>query len=204
MEACKTKKKVAVCLCQRIYILRIFYSILHHSFCSISFDIQFILCIASSIPPPKAQQFLYLSEVVSDSIALGIVAFAISVSMAKILAKKHDYDIDPNQVSSAFLSRPKSGTFFPFCFSSCLFFTSFRYFLPCPHLRMLPFFLFFFVFVLLFLLFLLSFLAFILSVPLFFLLSIFFCFPPFLSLYTFLYLYLPYGVHPFCTFCVTM
>lgn len=54
---------------------------------------------ACRIPPPKVQQFTYMSDVISDAIALGIVAFAISVSMAKILAKKHDYEIDSNQVS---------------------------------------------------------------------------------------------------------
>ncbi|XP_041349983.1 solute carrier family 26 member 6-like isoform X3 [Gigantopelta aegis] len=53
--------------------------------------------ISVGIPPPKMQQFTYLSDVISDAFAIGIVAFAISVSMAKILAKKHDYDIDPNQ-----------------------------------------------------------------------------------------------------------
>ena len=56
------------------------------------------LFVPDRIPPPKLQQFAYLQDVVSDAIALGIVAFAISVSMAKILAKKHDYDIDSNQV----------------------------------------------------------------------------------------------------------
>lgn len=53
------------------------------------------------IPPPKLQQFAYIQDVVSDAIALGIVAFAISVSMAKILARKHDYEINADQVSSS-------------------------------------------------------------------------------------------------------
>ena len=47
------------------------------------------------------QQFKYIQDVVPDAIALGIVAFAISVSMAKILAKKHDYEISADQVSSS-------------------------------------------------------------------------------------------------------
>ena len=48
------------------------------------------------------QQFTYLNDVFIDSITIGIVAFAISVSMAKILAKKHDYEIEPNQVAFCF------------------------------------------------------------------------------------------------------
>ena len=36
---------------------------------------------------------------ISDAIAISIVAFAISVSMCKIFAKKHEYEVDANQVS---------------------------------------------------------------------------------------------------------
>lgn len=57
-----------------------------------------VICGSPRIPSPKVQQFLYIKDVITDSIAVGIVAFAISISMAKILAKKHDYEIDPNQV----------------------------------------------------------------------------------------------------------
>ncbi|XP_076448309.1 prestin-like [Babylonia areolata] len=49
------------------------------------------------IPAPKVQQFTYLSDVVSDAISIAVVGFACSVAMAKILAKKHDYEIDSNQ-----------------------------------------------------------------------------------------------------------
>jgi MFS superfamily sulfate permease-like transporter len=51
-----------------------------------------------SIPAPKVNQFGDLSDVISDAVAIAIVAFAISVSMAKILGKKHDYEVDANQV----------------------------------------------------------------------------------------------------------
>ncbi|XP_059150479.1 prestin-like [Physella acuta] len=49
------------------------------------------------IPPPNLNPFSCLSEVVSDAIAIAIVSFAISVSMAKIFANKHDYFVDANQ-----------------------------------------------------------------------------------------------------------
>jgi hypothetical protein len=37
-------------------------------------------------------------HVIADAFAISIVVFAISVSMGKILAKKYDYEINPNQV----------------------------------------------------------------------------------------------------------
>lgn len=43
--------------------------------------------------------FSHLSEVITDAIALAIVIFAISISMGKLLAKKHDYEVDANQVT---------------------------------------------------------------------------------------------------------
>lgn len=39
-----------------------------------------------------------LGEVIPDAVALAIVIFAISISMGKLLAKKHDYEVDANQV----------------------------------------------------------------------------------------------------------
>ncbi|MEW8487799.1 MAG: SulP family inorganic anion transporter [Candidatus Thiodiazotropha sp.] len=42
--------------------------------------------------------FKHIGEVVPDAVALAIVVFAVSISMAKILAKKRDYEVDANQV----------------------------------------------------------------------------------------------------------
>ena len=38
-----------------------------------------------------------MSQVIGDAIAVAIVAFAISVSMAQLFAKKHNYEVDSNQ-----------------------------------------------------------------------------------------------------------
>ena len=38
-----------------------------------------------------------MSQVIGDAIAVSIVAFAISVSMAQLFAKKHNYEVDSNQ-----------------------------------------------------------------------------------------------------------
>ena len=59
------------------------------------------------IPPPNLKAFPYLNEVIADAIAIGIVAFAISVSMAKIFANKHDYAVDSNQVQGILCSMYK-------------------------------------------------------------------------------------------------
>lgn len=85
------------------------------------FNVKIVGDVPVGIPPPKAQQFHNLKDVVSDSIALGIVAFAISVSMAKILAKKHDYDIDSNQELLAYgVVNIVSSFFSSFCAAASL------------------------------------------------------------------------------------
>jgi hypothetical protein len=47
------------------------------------------------------RQFDYFTDIVSDGITLAVVAIAISVSMAKILAKRNDYELNPNKVISS-------------------------------------------------------------------------------------------------------
>lgn len=59
-----------------------------------------------------------MSEVFVDSVILSIVCFAVSLSLAKIFAKKHNYEVRPNQellalgsaniFSSFFLAYPSS------------------------------------------------------------------------------------------------
>ncbi|XP_067683915.1 prestin-like isoform X1 [Haliotis asinina] len=86
-----------------------------------NFGVQIVGDIPVGIPPPKAQQFEFLPDVVSDAVAVGIVAFAISVSMAKILAKKHDYEVDSNQELLAYgIVNIFSSFFSSFCASASL------------------------------------------------------------------------------------
>lgn len=40
----------------------------------------------------------YVWDVIGDSFAIACISFAISYSMAKILAERNDYKINPNQV----------------------------------------------------------------------------------------------------------
>ncbi len=50
------------------------------------------------MPKPMLPPFRVFPMVLGDSIAIAIVSFAINVSMAKLFAKKHKYEIKPNQV----------------------------------------------------------------------------------------------------------
>ncbi|XP_060593514.1 prestin-like isoform X2 [Ruditapes philippinarum] len=58
--------------------------------------------IPTGLPVPNTKCFTRISSVISDAIALAIVIFAISISMGKLLAKKHDYEVDANQELMAY------------------------------------------------------------------------------------------------------
>ena len=51
-----------------------------------------------SIPAPQLPDPDVMQAVIGDSIAVAIVAFAISVSMVQLFAKRHNYESDSNQV----------------------------------------------------------------------------------------------------------
>ena len=48
--------------------------------------------------PPNNILFKVLRENYSDFIPIAIVSFIINISMCKVFAKKHNYEIKPNQV----------------------------------------------------------------------------------------------------------
>ena len=43
-----------------------------------------------------------LTGLLGDSFAIGILTFVLNISFAKLFAKKHKYEINPNQVNSTF------------------------------------------------------------------------------------------------------
>lgn len=67
--------------------------------------------IPTGIPPPT-MPFSKIQYVISDAIALAIVIFAISISMGKLLAKKHDYEVNANQDLIAFGVSTMASSFF--------------------------------------------------------------------------------------------
>lgn len=53
-----------------------------------------------SFPKPTIPPMQNIADLIPAAFTIAIVAFAVSVSMAKIFAKKHNYEIDSNQVSN--------------------------------------------------------------------------------------------------------
>lgn len=60
-------------------------------------DVRVVGNIPSGVPPPTAPQLTLLTKVIGDAFSIAVVAFTVTVSMAKIFAKKHNYSIDTNQ-----------------------------------------------------------------------------------------------------------
>lgn len=53
--------------------------------------------IPMGLPLPELPPVKLLWMVAVDSIAIAIVSYTVTISMAMILAKKHDYEVRPNQ-----------------------------------------------------------------------------------------------------------
>lgn len=67
------------------------------------------------LPPANPDTSLF-HLVYVDAIAIAIVGFSVTISMAKTLANKHGYQVDGNQVKIVhFLQRFHSGTAIMFC-----------------------------------------------------------------------------------------
>ncbi|CAF0955390.1 unnamed protein product [Brachionus calyciflorus] len=61
------------------------------------YGVKIIGDLPLGIPTPRAPPIKLLPTLIGDSIAIAIVSFAINVSMAKLFAKKHKYEISANQ-----------------------------------------------------------------------------------------------------------
>lgn len=58
-----------------------------------------LLLFTCRFPQPSAPEFTSsVPSLLPNAITIAVVAFAISVSMSKIFAKKHNYEIDADQV----------------------------------------------------------------------------------------------------------
>ncbi|GAB6029462.1 hypothetical protein CHUAL_005218 [Chamberlinius hualienensis] len=62
-----------------------------------NYNVKVIGYIPTGLPYPKEPRFELMSDVIADSFAIAIVCFTIAMSMAKLFAKKHKYDIYANQ-----------------------------------------------------------------------------------------------------------
>lgn len=53
--------------------------------------------IPTGLPYPKVPRFDLMGKVLTNSVALAVVSYSVSLSLAKIYAKKHKYTVSPNQ-----------------------------------------------------------------------------------------------------------
>lgn len=57
------------------------------------------------MPMPKLPNFSLVYIAIPDAFGIAVVIFAVHISLAKMLAKKNNYTVDPGQVkNSLFLS----------------------------------------------------------------------------------------------------
>uniref|UniRef100_A0A8C1GZ24 Solute carrier family 26 member 10-like n=1 Tax=Cyprinus carpio TaxID=7962 RepID=A0A8C1GZ24_CYPCA len=81
------------------------------------YDIQIVGHIPAGFPEPRLPALETVPEIAGDTVAITLVAYAVSVSLAMIYADKHRYSIDPNQVdtiliiSNVFLGLTLAGLF---------------------------------------------------------------------------------------------
>ncbi|XP_027196471.2 solute carrier family 26 member 10-like [Dermatophagoides pteronyssinus] len=61
------------------------------------FDIQVVKNVPTGLPKPTVPRFDLIPNIFFDSLILSIICFAVSLSLAKIFAKKHGHHIRPNQ-----------------------------------------------------------------------------------------------------------
>ncbi|KAH9521111.1 hypothetical protein DERF_004787 [Dermatophagoides farinae] len=61
------------------------------------FDIQVVKKVPTGLPKPTVPRFDIMPNIFFDSLVLSIICFAVSLSLAKIFAKKHGHQIRPNQ-----------------------------------------------------------------------------------------------------------
>ncbi|XP_023932100.1 sulfate transporter-like isoform X2 [Lingula anatina] len=83
-----------------------------------NFNVTVVGHIPTGIPAPKVPPTEHMGALIGDSFAVAIVAFSISVSMGKLLARKHDYEVTPNQELVAYGLMNIFSSFFN-CFAAC-------------------------------------------------------------------------------------
>lgn len=62
-----------------------------------NYGVDVVGTIPTGLLPPKVPDFSVLPNLFTDAIAIAVVGFSISISLAKIFALKHGYSVDGNQ-----------------------------------------------------------------------------------------------------------
>lgn len=61
-------------------------------------NVKIVGPLKTGMPSPRLPRFDIFLRIIADSVAIAVVSFGINISMCKIFAKKHNYEIRPNQV----------------------------------------------------------------------------------------------------------
>uniref|UniRef100_K1P2Z7 Prestin n=1 Tax=Magallana gigas TaxID=29159 RepID=K1P2Z7_MAGGI len=76
------------------------------------YDVKIVGKIPAGLPEPQIPNLKSAFENISDAIIIAVVAFAQSVSLAALMAKKHNYTMDSNQELIAYGAGNIFGSFF--------------------------------------------------------------------------------------------
>lgn len=82
---------------------------------SSNYGVEVMNKIPTGLPTPQIPRTDLFTDLITDSFSVAIVVFAITLSMAKLFAKKHNYEINPNQELIALGSANIISSFF-LCF----------------------------------------------------------------------------------------
>ncbi|OWF37284.1 sulfate anion transporter 1-like isoform X2 [Mizuhopecten yessoensis] len=85
-----------------IIVVSIATAISHVAKFQTNYDVNVLEDIPSGLPAPAIPDVTLVGESFKDAVIIGVVAFIQSVSMAKILARKNNYRINPNQEMIAY------------------------------------------------------------------------------------------------------
>ena len=69
----------------------------HYAHLHDAYNLKIVGSIPVGIPAPRVPPLSNAFSYLADTLVISIISFAISISMAKLMAKKHDYSIDVNQ-----------------------------------------------------------------------------------------------------------
>ncbi|KAK6177022.1 hypothetical protein SNE40_015212 [Patella caerulea] len=85
------------------------------------FNVEIVGEVPRGLPPLNVEQLRFVPDLIGESFAICFTAFAISFAMAKILADKHNYEVDANQELLAYgISNMIGSMFSSFCCSGSL------------------------------------------------------------------------------------
>ncbi len=82
------------------------------------YNVKIVGTIPLGIPAPSVPPMTNASNYIADAIPIAILSFTISITMAKLLARKHRYPIDVNQELIAYGLMNGGSAFFG-CFAGC-------------------------------------------------------------------------------------